>query len=62
MTDLKSELLLAVLNKRLEIAKDERSRSSALNLLAYQEVKGRVSAYEEIIALIESGNFDKGED
>ena len=57
-----ADRLLAILKHRLEKAKDERSKSSSLNLMAYQEAKGRVSAYEEIIALIESGHFDKGEE
>ena len=57
-----ADRFLEILKHRLEKAKDERSKSSALNLMAYQEAKGRVSAYEEMIALIESGNFDKGEE
>ena len=58
--NLSKELLLAALNQRLEKAKDERS-SSTMNLLAYEAAKAKVRAYEEMITLIESGNFDKEE-
>ena len=61
MTNMKKELLLAVLNQRLEKAKDERA-SSTMSLLAYEAAKAKVKAYEEMIALIESGNFDQEED
>ena len=61
MTNMKKELLLAVLNQRLEKAKDDRS-SSTMSLLAYEAAKAKVKAYEEMIALIESGNFDQEED
>ena len=60
MTSLSKELLLAALNQRLEKAKDERS-SATMSLLAYEAAKAKVKAYEEMIALIESGNFDKEE-
>ncbi len=58
MTNMKKELLLAVLNQRLEKAKDERSKSS-MSLIHYEAAKAKVRAYEEMISLIESGNFDK---
>ena len=56
MTGIKKELLLAVLNQRLEKAKDERA-NSVMNLLAYEGAKARVRAY----VLIESENFDQEE-
>ncbi len=58
MTNMKKELLLAVLNQRLEKAKDERSKST-MSLLAYEAAKAKVKAYDEMISLIEGGNFDK---
>ena len=58
MTGMKKELLLAVLNQRLEKAKDERSKST-MSLLAYEAAKAKVNAYDEMRALIERGNFDK---
>ena len=61
MPNTKKELLLAVLNQRLEKAKDERS-SSTMSLLAYEAAKAKVKAYEEMITLIESGSFDQEED
>ena len=61
MTGIKKELLLAVLNQRLEKAKDERSKST-MSLLAYEAAKAKVKAYEEMIALIESDNFDQEEE
>lgn len=60
MTGIKKELLLAVLKQRLEKAKDERA-NSVMNLLAYEGAKARVVAYQEMIVLIESGNFDQEE-
>ena len=56
---IKKELLLAVLNQRLEKAKEERGANSVTSLLAYEAAKAKVKAYEEMIALIESGNFDQ---
>ena len=60
MTGIKKELLLAVLNQRLEKAKDERA-NSVMNLLAYEGAKAKVRAYQEMIVLIESENFDQEE-
>lgn len=55
---IKKELLLAVLNQRLEKAKDERA-NSVMNLIALEGAKARVRAYQEMIVLIESENFDQ---
>ncbi len=60
MTNMKKELLVAVLNQRLEKAKDDRSKAT-MNLLAYEAAKAKVKAYEEMIVLIDSGNFDQEE-